>query len=167
MKKNSNSIETDKLKGVLITRTAIKTLVPEDIVEKVVMFQFKDFLQAIKEHEQIEVTGFGKFMTSPNKIAKKLERLEGALEAMNKKIKERPHEITPGRLAVWDKMTEKTEQMIADLKIKKGGYETKSKRNTRGSVELHIRKEGDRGDSQGEERNLPRLLNELRSPEEI
>lgn len=126
MRKNtSNSIHTDKLKGVLVTRTAIKTLVPEDIVEKVIMFQFKDARDAMTKHEQVEISGFGKFMTSPNKIRRKIENLEGALKAMEIKVRERPEEIPANRLAVWDKMTQNTENILAYMKTKKGGYETK------------------------------------------
>lgn len=126
MRKSQDSISTDKLKGVLVTRTAIKTLVPEDIVEKVIMFQFKDARDAMAEHEQVEISGFGKFMTSKNKIKKKIENLEGALKAMEIKVRERPHEIPANRLAVWDKMTQNTENILAYMKTKKGGYGTKN-----------------------------------------
>lgn len=126
MKKNlSNSIQADKLKGVLITRTAIKTLIPEDIVERVIMFQFKDARDAMVEHEQVEISGFGKFLTSPNKIRKKIDNLEGALKNMEKKIIERPEQIPPNRLANWGKMTQDTKNVLAYMKTKKGGYETK------------------------------------------
>jgi nucleoid DNA-binding protein len=148
VKKNQYSIPADKLKGVLITRTAIKTLVPEDIVEKVITFQFKDATKAMKQHEQIEISGFGKFMTSPRKIEKKIAKLEETLMGMNTKLKERAHEIPERRLAIWDKLTESIEKELSFLKTKKGGYESKHKRNTGGDMELHIREEGDRGDSQ-------------------
>ena len=142
--------EHDKLKGVLITRTAIKTLVAEDVVEKVIMFQFKDVKEATHTHEQIEISGFGKFMTSKAKIKRKQEKLELVLEAMKKKFEERPHEIPTFRLAMWDKMVDDTTNMLEFIKAKKGGYENKYKGDTGGDMELHIRKEGDRGDSQSE-----------------
>lgn len=113
--------ETDKLKGILVTRAAIKTLVPEDIVEKVIMFQFKDMKEAFSKHEQVEMTGFCKFFTSPNKIQRRIENLERVLVDMDKKVKERPEEIPPNRLAVWDKMTQTTQEILAYMKTKKGG----------------------------------------------
>ncbi len=126
MRKNtSNSIQTDKLKGVLVTRTAIKTLVPEDIVEKVIMFQFKDARDAMTKHEQVEISGFGKFMTSPNKIRRRIKKLEQVLRDMEIKVRERPEEIPAKRLAVWDKMTQNTEDALSYIKTKKGGYESK------------------------------------------
>lgn len=126
MKKSQDSIGADKLKGVLVTRTAIKTLVPEDIVEKVIMFQFKDARDAMMEHEQVEISGFGKFLISPNKLRRRIENLEKTLVNMEIKVRERPHEIPANRLAVWDKMTQNTENILAYMKTKKGGYENKS-----------------------------------------
>lgn len=126
MRKTQDSIGTDKLKGVLITRTAIKTLASEDIVEKVIMFQFKDARDAMVEHEQIELSGFGKFMTSRNKLRKKVEKLEKILHDMEIKVRERPHEIPENRLAIWDRLTQNTENVLTYMKTKKGGYENKS-----------------------------------------
>ena len=125
MKKTQDSIATDKLKAVLVTRTAIKTLVPEDIVEKVIMFQFKDARDAMTEHEQVEITGFGKFMTSPNKLKNQIHKLEETLKSMEAKFRDRPNEIPARRLAVWEKLTEAIEVELACLKTKKGGYESK------------------------------------------
>lgn len=156
MKKNNNSIQADKLKGVLITKTATKTLASEDIVEKVVSFQFKEVVHFMKEHEQLEVTGFGKFLISPAKLERRRKKLEGILESMKKKIEEKPDEIRPGRLAVWDKLTERVEEMLAFLKTKKGGYSyaNKYKGDIRGGMELPICEEGDRGNSTEENRDL-------------
>jgi nucleoid DNA-binding protein len=151
LKKNQPSIDTDKLKGVLITRTAIKTLMPEDIVEKVIMFQFKDIKEAAYTHEQMEVSGFGKFLISNAKLKRKKEKLVRVLEGMAKKVKERPHEIPANRLAVWDKMTQDTQEQLEYLKTKKGGYENKYKGDTGGSMELPICQGGDREDSKAEE----------------
>jgi len=122
VRKTQDSIATDKLKGVLITRTAIKTLVPEDIVEKVIMFQFKDVRDAMTEHEQIEISGFGKFMTSPKKIRRKIEKSELALTNV---IAKRDGPNPEKRKESYDKMVEVTQNTIAYLKTKKGGYETK------------------------------------------
>ena len=150
MKKKQPSIETDKLKGVLITRTAIKTLIPEDIVEKVIMFQFKDIKQATYTNEQVEVSGFGKFLISNAKLKKRKEKLEQILEGMKKKIEERPDEIPPKRLAVWGELTRAIEERIEYIKTKKGGYENKYKGDTGRSLELSICEGGDRESSQAE-----------------
>lgn len=150
MRKNQNSIDTSKLKGVLITRTAIKTLVPEDIVERVIMFQFKDIKDATLIHEQVEVSGFGKFLISNNKLEKKRKELAATLVNMEKKVRERPHEIPAKRLENWDKMTQDTQDRLEYLKTKKGGYENKHKGDTGRSMELPICEGGDREDSKAE-----------------
>jgi len=124
VQKNQSSIDADKLKGVLITRTAIKTLVPEDIVEKVIMFQFKDARDAMVDHEQVEISGFGKFMTSPNKIRRKIQKLEILIFNMEAKLKDRPEEIR--NMETWNNMMEKLKATVAYMKTKKGGYENKS-----------------------------------------
>lgn len=126
MKKNQNSIQTDKLKGVLVTRTAIKTLVPEDIVEKVIMFQFKDARAQVYTHEQIEISGFGKLITSPIKIRKRIERIERDMATMKEKRENMLEEVPEKKLAYWDKSAEASREIVAFLKTKKGGYETKS-----------------------------------------
>jgi nucleoid DNA-binding protein len=161
VRKNLNSIEADKVKGVLMTRTAIKTLIPEDIVEKVIMFQFKDLKDNMLEHEQLEVSGFGKFMTSPAKIKRKIDKLEAVLINMEKKIREKPEQIAPSRLAMWDKMTQRTEDVLAFLKTKKGGYAYKPKRDTGGDMELPIREGGSGESSQSEDGDLQGMFNEL------
>lgn len=125
MKKNQDNIHADKVKGALIKRTAIKTLVPEDIVEKVIMFQFKDARDQVRLHEQIEISGFGKLMTSPSKIRRRLERIERGLKAMEDRENNRVEEIPEKKKAFQDAMMQNAKEAIAYLKTKKGGYETK------------------------------------------
>lgn len=74
-------IAPEKLKDVLITRTAIRTLKPESVVEKVISHQFKGARDAVKVHAQVEISGFGKFLLSQPKLIKKILRHEQLLEA--------------------------------------------------------------------------------------
>src|SRR5271167_2883740 len=69
-------VSPDKLRDVLITRTAIKTLQSEKVVEKVISFQFRDANEAIKLCNQVEISGFGKFISSRSKMRKKLRKME-------------------------------------------------------------------------------------------
>lgn len=68
-------IAPDKLKDVLIYRTASKTLCSQDLVEKVISHQFKSARDAFKLYKEVEITGFGKFQVSKAKIRRKKERL--------------------------------------------------------------------------------------------
>lgn len=122
MIKKQDSLSTDKLKSVLITRTAIKTLIDESIVEKVIMFQFKDVKESFHNHEQVEISGFGKFMTSPSKIAKKIINLDDTVAAIEKKLKERVEDTPAARLETWRKMLEGVKIALGEMKTKKGGY---------------------------------------------
>lgn len=126
MKKSQNSVGADKLKGVLVTRTAIKTLTPEDIVERVIMFQFKDARDQVHTYEQIEISGFGKFITSPLKIRRKLEKMERILTNMERLEQERTEELSDKKLEYWNKRMENNREIITYLKTRSGGYETKS-----------------------------------------
>lgn len=159
--------EADRIKSILITKTAIKEMVSEDVVEKVINFQFRDARDATYKHEQIELSGFGKFLISNNKLARKRDRMKELVQSMKKKIEERPQEIKPSRLSVWHLMIKNAENAVEFLNAKKGGYENKHKRDTGGDTELHIREEGDRRDSKAENGDLQRVLIELRSSEEI
>lgn len=119
MRRNQNSITADKLKGVLITRTAIKTLVAEDIVEKIINFQFKDFRAAVMEHEQIEISGFGKFIISPAKLRKKIEKFGGVIPALKRKIDQDVEDTS--RKEYYKAVLIKSEEALEFLKTKKGG----------------------------------------------
>jgi nucleoid DNA-binding protein len=126
VEKSQSSIDSDKLKGVLITRTAIKALVAEDIVEKVISFQFKDLKEMTSSHEQIELGGFGKFMTSPNKIARRISKLESKIRYLTNQKLNPPEGTTEKRLLYWTNLLKHAEERLAELKTKKGGYENKS-----------------------------------------
>lgn len=122
MENNYTTIPADKLKGVLITKTAIKTLINEDVVEKIISFEFKDVLRAMKEHHQVEISGFGRFMISPNKTAKKISKLERRIDYINQKIIQND-EMPEGKKAYWLGIIKREEETIQYLKTRKNGYE--------------------------------------------
>lgn len=68
-------ISPDKLKEVLISRTVDKTSQSEDIVDKIINFEFKEARDAFKQFGEVEISGFGKFVISQAKLRKKLKRL--------------------------------------------------------------------------------------------
>lgn len=121
MENNYTTIPADKLKGVLITKTAIKTLIAEELVEKVISFEFKDALQALKQHHQVEISGFGRFMISPNKTAKKVVKLERRIEYINLKIQNT--DMPEGKKNYWLGIIKRDTETIQYLKTRKNGYE--------------------------------------------
>jgi|SRR6476620_9810417 len=79
-------LPADKVKDVLVTKTAIKLLKPENVVEAIVNFQFKDAIAHIRETNEVEISGFGKFYISPAKAKRRLERLYTSLNKVNEEL---------------------------------------------------------------------------------
>lgn len=116
--------ESEKIKSILITKTAIKELVSEDIIERVIMFQFKDFRDMVFEHDQIEISGFGKFLVSPNKVAKKMVHMERTISKYKAKLNEDPN-ASQTRRDFWEKSVISATASLEDLKTRTNGYENK------------------------------------------
>lgn len=116
--------EAERIKSILITKTAIKELVSEDIVDRVINFQFKDFRDMVFEHDQIEISGFGKFLVSPNKVAKKMRRMENTIAKYKGKIEKEPN-ATQGKKEFWESNVTTATAAIEDLKTRTNGYENK------------------------------------------
>lgn len=76
MNQDHNLISKDKIKDVLVSRTAGKVNVDTAIVEKVVGFAFKDAAKAFKKNNTVEISGFGVFRVSLSKLKKDLIRRE-------------------------------------------------------------------------------------------
>lgn len=79
---NSNNhkiIAPERLRDVLITKTAIINLQSESVVEKVISFQFKEAIQMLKIVHEVELSGFGKFMISQSKLKKRINKVELAI----------------------------------------------------------------------------------------
>lgn len=116
--------EADRIKSILITKTAIKELISEDTIEKVIMFQFKDFRDMVFEHDQIEISGFGKFLVSPNKVAKKKLHMENTIRKFQTKLTEQP-EASQKKKDYWEYNLTTATAALEDLKTRTSGYENK------------------------------------------
>lgn len=78
-------ISPKKLRSVMITRTAIKTLLSEDVVEKIVAFQTKDALPAFKTGKEVNFEGFGRFMFNIVSARRRLKEVEGIIGSLEKR----------------------------------------------------------------------------------
>ncbi len=90
-------IQPDKLKATLIKRTAEKTGEAEDVVSKIIDFEFTDAREALKRFSEVEITGFGKFIVSNAKVRKKIRRLHDIEEAYITNLQDEPEEMTDRR----------------------------------------------------------------------
>lgn len=116
--------EAERIKNILITKTAIKELISEDVVEKIIMFQFKDFRNMVHEHDQIEISGFGKFLVSPNKVRKKVLHMENSIKKFKTKLEEEL-DASEKRREGWKVKLETSIASLEDLKTRTNGYENK------------------------------------------
>lgn len=63
------------MKDFLVRTQAVKMMKSEKLIDAVVSHQFQSALQAVKQNNSVEISGFGKFYFNVRKAEKKLERL--------------------------------------------------------------------------------------------
>jgi nucleoid DNA-binding protein len=89
-----DSLKTEKIRiskqgDVFITKTATLTLTNPTTVEKVMNFHFRDLLKALSTYKSVEITGFGKFTLSQNKLKRRLKELYSIRERAEKLLEEK------------------------------------------------------------------------------
>lgn len=72
---NIKPVRSDKVRDYIIDLTVEQIKVEEDIVRKVVDFQWDSAAEAIKNNFHIELNGFGRFAISYNKLNTRLRKL--------------------------------------------------------------------------------------------
>lgn len=63
------------MKEYIIRKMAVKMMISEKTLETVVNHQFNSANSAMKEHNSVEISGFGKFLFNYKKAVKKMEKL--------------------------------------------------------------------------------------------
>jgi len=63
------------MKDYLIRTLAVKMMVPEKTIEAVINDQFNSANEAMKIHNTVEISGFGKFIFNYKKALKKMEKM--------------------------------------------------------------------------------------------
>jgi len=76
-------------KEVLIKQVATAMELSEDTVFKVVAFQGEDALKAVKIHDELEFSGFGKIYLSQNKLKKYINGISKGIE----RVKDNPEKL--------------------------------------------------------------------------
>lgn len=59
----------------LIRRMIVDTAASEQVINAVLSHQFDSIGEALKVHDSVEISGFGKFMLSPKKVKKHEEKI--------------------------------------------------------------------------------------------
>lgn len=63
------------MKDYIIRKMAVKMMISEKTIEAVVNHQFNSANDAMKEHNTVEISGFGKFLFNYKKAVKKMDKL--------------------------------------------------------------------------------------------
>lgn len=61
---------------------------PENVVDKVISHQFKHANKSMREHAEIEISGFGTFFQSQTKIKRRIAKLEPIRDILQAKTEE-------------------------------------------------------------------------------
>ena len=76
------------LKEFLVKKLSLKLNVSERIIETVITHQFSSAFQATSHHNEIEISGFGKFLFSQVKAKKQMQKYTEQLAAYEVKLKD-------------------------------------------------------------------------------
>jgi nucleoid DNA-binding protein len=107
----TNLISKDKIKDVLINKTAARANKSTTEVDNVISFVFKDAWKAFRTANSVEISGFGVYKVSLKKLKKDLQLKETRLRALKNLYEKKPREITK-------KFIDNLEELIADGKTR-------------------------------------------------
>lgn len=79
-----------KLHDFLVRKTAVKNMIDEALVEKIISHEMKSINAAFRTKDQVEISGFGKFNISQVKLAKKIKRVEEIMRRLLAKLEKSP-----------------------------------------------------------------------------
>lgn len=93
-----------KLHDFLVRKMAVKMMLPEEWIDKVIGHEKKGINEALKSHHQVEISGFGKFVLSQVKLKKKIIGLEKALAINHQRVLDNPaNEEAKGKIEIFEK----------------------------------------------------------------
>jgi len=76
------------MKDYLIRTLAVKMMVQEKVIEAVINDQFNSANEAMRIHNSVEISGFGKFMFNYKKAQKKMEKMLSQKELFESRLKD-------------------------------------------------------------------------------
>jgi nucleoid DNA-binding protein len=112
----TNLISKDKIKDVLINKTAARTNKSTKDVDNIISFVFRDAWKAFRTAKSVEISGFGVYKVSVKKLKKDLQVKERRLRALKVQYEKKPKEITKTFI-------DNLEGLIADAKTKLNEFE--------------------------------------------
>lgn len=76
------------VKDFLISKTARDLEIGRDVVEQVIMSQYKKLNRSIRTQDMLEVSGFGTFYLSQTKLGRRIERHKKHLDRIRQELEE-------------------------------------------------------------------------------
>lgn len=139
----------------LVRRIVAQTAVPEETVKKILGHQFDSLIDALRHNNSVEISGFGKFILSPNKVNSKKKLYEGRINGYRKKADnpDTPPDVRERllRSALF------LEKDYNELKERTNGLDANSGRVEKQSVPSKRTKRKNSGSGPSENNNLPEL----------
>lgn len=155
----------DELHALLVTKTAIKTLRSETLVQKVIGFQFSQARKSFRNVGEVEISGFGRFVESPHKIRRKLDKFIKIVETMLRSIDEK--KVDSDKERVYRITVVSMLREIFYLRTKLRRHEDRLQRDFGGRLELSFCEGKYREGSEGQDGDLSWLFQELGSSEAV
>lgn len=127
-----------------IKKTAIKTLIPENIADLIIKDQWRSLHKKIREEIFVEVSGMGYFTLSRNMTSKAISKLENIIpktEIKASKIK------LEGKRIHTEKMVEDMKENLQMYKKKLAKYENRFPRTNSRNIQQTSREEVGEGNS--------------------
>lgn len=142
-----------------IKKTAIKTLVPESVVELVIKDQWKQLNETIKsgKHVDHEISGFAYLKVSPVKLSSQLEKYTRTFNALVLKKERADKESKPAIARITELRADAVENILKNLIEKKQAYESRLERTVEWDSEPIYRSAMDKRLSQRETGNMQEL----------
>lgn len=137
----------------LVRRMIVNTAVSEKVINAVLSHQIDSIGEALKLHDTVEISGFGKFILSPKKVKKMEIKIVKRLEAHKRTLSD--ENLPDERRKI---TTTRNEYMVKKYnELKQRTYELE--RNSGGLEKQHLPsqkiKEGDRTDFHTENESVP------------
>jgi hypothetical protein len=155
----------DKFTEELMKKTATDMAMDEEMVRKIISFQFKDMLRAARSSRHIEMTWFGKWYTSNGKCRNKIVRLSEMEQAIEARLNS-GEDLTEARISNYNSKLRAIRSTIEFLRSKMD-YEVRHKGTAGGNVEYVVCEAGSRGDLETEDGDLQGMFTQLGPPEEV
>lgn len=146
------------VKDFLIKKTAEDLDLPVEVVDRVIMGEYKKFNKATKWCDTMEISGFGTIYVSQPKVKKKIVNRQMWLDKQIAELQEATDVTTINRLT---KRIEENEGIIAFYRTKLKPTDGQLQENNGGVEESPLPSEGtkgtDQGSLRGEVEHLPQL----------